>query len=104
MKTDFAIIKLKNRQYMVHKGDRIRIEKLEGKVGAKVVIDEVLLNMKNGKVYIGIPIVKGQKVEAKIAKQYKGKKIRVFKYRAKSRYRKTKGHRQNYTEIEIVKI
>lgn len=104
MKTDFAIIKLNNRQYMVHKGDKVHVEKLEGKVGEKIIINEVLLDMKNGKISIGTPMIKGRKVEAKVVKQYKGKKIKVFKYRAKSRYRKTKGHRQNYTEIEITKI
>ena len=104
MQTDFVIIKLNNRQYMVKKGDKLDVEKIEGKAGKKLTVKEVLFSQKSDKITIGTPMIKGAQVEAKIIRQFKGKKIKVFKYRAKSRYRKTKGHRQNLTQIEITKV
>lgn len=104
MGRDFVIVKMGGSQYKVSAQDKLEIEKIEGKNGDKVNFGEVLLTSKKGKVSIGTPTVKGAKVEAKILDQVKGKKIKVFKYRAKSRYRKRKGHRQQYTRIEIVKM
>lgn len=104
MDQDFAIVKIGGTQYKVSVGDQFDVAKLEGKKGGKVVFDGVLLTSRKGKVAIGTPEVKGAKVEAKILGEVKGKKIRVFKYKAKSRYRKTKGHRQKYTKIEITKV
>jgi len=104
MKNDFAIIKLNNKQHMIKDGDKIRVEKIDGKAGSKIDINEVLLMQKGDKISIGSPNIKGEKVEAKLVRQFKGKKIKIFKYKAKSRYRKRKGHRQNYTEIEITKL
>lgn len=104
MAKDFAVVKIGAAQYKVSKGDNVQVEKLDKEVGKKVVFNEVLLASKKGKLDIGTPTIKSAKVEAKIIEQYKGKKIKVFKYMAKSRYRRHKGHRQNYTKIEITKI
>ncbi len=89
---------------MVSKGEKIRVEKLSGKEGDIIKFDTVLFT-EDGKTFdIGKPYLTGKTVEAKILKQGRGKKIRVFKYKAKSRYRKRQGHRQHYTEIEMTKI
>ncbi len=100
----FAIIKTGGKQYKVSKGDKIKIEKLNAKVGDKVIFDDVLLVVEKGKVKIGTPKIKGAKVEVKVLKQEKYKKVIIFKYKAKKRYKKKQGHRQPYTEIEIIKI
>jgi len=99
-----AIIETGGKQYMVSKGEKIRVEKLSGKEGDIIKFDTVLFT-EDGKTFdIGKPYLTGKTVEAKILKQGRGKKIRVFKYKAKSRYRKRQGHRQHYTEIEMTKI
>jgi len=99
-----AIIKTGGKQYLVSPGDKIKIEKIEGKEGKEVFFKEILLLEKNKKVEIGTPLVKEAKVTAKILAQGKGKKVIVFKYKPKTRYQKKAGHRQPFTEIEITKI
>lgn len=99
-----AVIKTGGKQYLVAPGHKIKIEKLDAKEGEEVVFDQVLLLEKNKKLAIGTPLVKDAKVVAKVLKQGKGKKVIVFKYKQKTRYKKKKGHRQPYTEVEIVKI
>lgn len=104
MDKDFAIVKIGSSQYQVSKGDQLEVEKVEAEAGKKLVLTEVLLTTKKGKVTIGAPHVKGAKVEAKVLEHKKGRKVKTLKYRAKSRYRKRTGHRPMYTRIEIVKI
>jgi len=99
-----AVIRTGGKQYLISPGDKIKIEKIEGKEGKEITFKEVLLVEKNRKVEIGNPLVKGVKVVGKILKQGKGEKVVVFKYRPKKRYKKKKGHRQLFTEIEIEKI
>jgi len=89
---------------LVSPGDKIKIEKINKKEGNEVTFKDVLLVKKNRKVEVGTPMVKGAKVVGKIISQGKGKKVIVFKYRSKTRYKKKKGHRQPFTEIEITKI
>lgn len=95
-----AIFKTGGKQYYVTEGDKVYIEKLDEKENAKVTFDEVLYV--DGKV--GNPYVKGATIEAEVIKNGRGKKIKVFKYRPKKKYRKTQGHRQPYTLVEIKKI
>lgn len=96
-----AIIKTGGKQYLVSEGSIIFVEKLNASQGDKVVFDEVL--MLDGKV--GNPYVNNAKVEGVILKHGKSKKIRVFKYKSKDRSnRRTLGHRQPYTKVEIKKI
>lgn len=100
----FAVIRTGGKQYKVSKGDKIKIEKLDAKVGDKVIFDDVLLVTEKGKTKIGTPKVKGAKVETKVLEQAKHEKVVIFKYKAKKRYKKKLGHRQLYTEVEITKI
>jgi len=99
-----AIIKTGGKQYIVSPGNKIKIEKIDEKAGSEIVFHEVLLVEKNKKTEIGMPLVKGAKVTAKIVSQGKGKKLIIFKYKAKKREKTKKGHRQAYTEVEITKI
>lgn len=99
-----AIIKTGGKQYLVSPGDKIKIEKLNKKEGSEISFPEVLLLQKGKLIEVGSPSIKGAKVIGKILKHGKGKKIIVFKYKAKKRYKVKKGHRQPFTEIEITKI
>ena len=99
-----AVIKTGGKQYLVSPGDKLKIEKLDKKEGSEITFSDVLLLEKNKKVEIGDPLVKGIKVTAKILKQDKFKKVIIFKYKAKKRYKVKKGHRQPFTQVEILKI
>lgn len=99
-----AIIQTGGKQYLVKKGDKIQVEKLSGEAGSTVNFDQVLLTSNGTDVNLGKPFVSGAKVEGKVLKQGRGEKVRVFKYKAKSKYRRTIGHRQSFTEVEITKI
>ena len=99
-----AVIKTGGKQYLVSPKQKIKIEKLEKEEGSEITFNEVLLLEKNKKLEIGAPYVKGAKVIAKVIGQGRGKKVIVFKYKAKKRYKKKQGHRQAYTEVEIAKI
>jgi len=99
-----AVIKTGGKQYLVSPGDKIKIEKIDKKEGSEITFDEVLLLEKKNKLEIGNPLVKGAKVIGKIISQGKGKKVIVFKWKAKTRYKVKRGHRQPFTEVEITKI
>lgn len=99
-----AIIKTGGKQYIVEPGKKIKIEKIDKKAGDEVVFNDVLLLEKNKKLDIGTPLVAGAKVTGKVIEQGKHKKIIVFKFKAKKRYKKKQGHRQPYTEVEITNI
>jgi len=99
-----AIIKTGGKQYKVKVGDKIKIEKLLGEEGAKVIFDEVLFSGDEKGVKIGEPILKGAKVEGKILKTSKQKKVTGIKFKAKKRYKIKFGHRQTMTQVEITKI
>ncbi|PIP17714.1 MAG: 50S ribosomal protein L21 [Parcubacteria group bacterium CG_4_10_14_0_8_um_filter_35_7] len=101
-----AVIKTGGKQYKVSPGDKIKIEKIEGKKGDEVEFDEVLLiSDEEGKdVRIGNPYLKDAKVKAEILEQGRAKKITVVKYKRKIRYRRKVGYRQSYTKIEVKKI
>ncbi len=100
----YAIIRTGGKQYRVSEGDVLNVEKLNVEEGQEVVFDEVLTVVNDGDVKAGAPTVAGAKVTAKVAKQGKADKIFVFKYRAKSNYRKRQGHRQPFTQVEITSI
>lgn len=99
----YAVIKTGGKQYRVSEGDKIRVEKLPGDVGAEISFDEVLM-VGGDKVAVGTPIVSGASVKAKIVAQDRGKKIIVFKYRRRKNYRRKTGHRQPYTELVITGV
>ncbi|MCI1821241.1 MAG: 50S ribosomal protein L21 [Megasphaera sp.] len=100
----YAIIKTGGKQYRVAEGDKIFIEKLAVPAESEVIFDEVLAVVNDGDVKIGSPVVQGAKVTAKVLEHGKEKKILVFKYRAKSNYRRRQGHRQPFTKVVIEKI
>jgi large subunit ribosomal protein L21 len=100
----YAVIEACGKQYKVTKGDVVFFEKLEAEEGKKVTFDKVVLLSDEGKVEVGAPYVKGIKVEGKVVAHGKGKKIVVFKYKAKKNYRRKQGHRQPYTKVEITAI
>ena len=100
----YAIIESCGKQYKVTEGDLVFFEKLDAEEGKKVTFDKIVLVSDNGKVQVGTPYVKGVKVEGKVVSHGKGKKIIVFKMKAKKNYRRTQGHRQPYTKVEITGI
>ncbi|CUN73715.1 MULTISPECIES: 50S ribosomal protein L21 [Mitsuokella] len=100
----YAIIKTGGKQYKVAEGDVIMVEKLAAGEGEAVVFDQVLTVVNDADVKIGTPVVEGAKVTGKVEAQGKDKKILVFKYKAKSNYRKRQGHRQPFTKVVIEKI
>lgn len=100
----FAIIETGSKQYKVAEGAKIKIEKLEGEEDAAVVFDKVLLVTNGDTVEIGAPYLVGKTVEGKVLRQARSKKVIVFKYHSKTRQRKKKGHRQNFTEVQITKV
>ena len=97
----YAIIRAGGKQYRVEKGDVVRVERLEGAVGSKVTLDEVLLVGGGDDVRVGSPKVAGASVEGTVVEQDRGAKIRVFKYKKRKHYRRTRGHRQHVTAVRI---
>ena len=100
----YAIIESCGKQYKVSEGDVVFFEKLDAEAGKKVSFDKVVLVSDDKKVEVGSPYVKGVKVEGKVVEHGKAKKIIVYKYKAKKNYRRTQGHRQPFTKVEITKI
>jgi large subunit ribosomal protein L21 len=99
----YAVIKTGGKQYRVSEGDRLRVEKLEGAVGDKLEVSEVLM-LGGEKVAVGAPLVAGAKVNFQIIAQGLGKKIIVFKMRRRKRFRRKNGHRQPFTELKVTGI
>ena len=101
-----AIIKTGGKQYQVKQGDVLKIEKLpKAKVGGKVIFDKVLAVVDDkDKITLGKPYITKAKVEAKLLREFKDKKVTVIKYKAKIRYKRTLGHRQHKAEVKIEKI
>ena len=100
----YAIIKTGGKQYRVAEGDVITIEKLEAAANDSVTFEEVLTVVNDGDVKVGAPLVNGAKVTGTVLEHGKGKKIVVYKYKAKKNYRRKQGHRQPYTKVEITSI
>lgn len=99
-----AIIKTGGKQYLVKPGDKIKIEKIDKKEDSEITFKEVLLLEKGKKMELGNPLIKGAKVTGKITRHGKNKKVIIFKYKPKTRYKVKKGHRQPFTEVEIKTI
>ncbi len=99
----FAVIQTGGKQYRVAQGDRLRVEKLPGDVGASVTFDKVLL-IGGESVKVGTPLVSGAKVSAEIVAQGRDKKVIVFKFRRRKNYRRKAGHRQPFTELKITGV
>lgn len=100
----YAIIETGGKQFKVQEGDTLKVELLDAEVGQAVEIDKVLLVNKDGQVQVGNPFIAGAKVTLKVQEHGKGKKIIVFKYKAKKNYRRKQGHRQPFTKVVVEKI
>jgi len=100
----FAVIETGGKQYRVTPGMKLKVEKLGAEEGSSFTFDKVLLRADGDSVEVGAPYLGDAKVEAKVLRDGREKKKIVFKYHSKTRYRKKKGHRQHYSEVEIVKI
>ena len=100
----YAVIKTGGKQYRVVAGEKLKVEQIAADIGAEVVLGEVLLLADGDNVTMGAPLVSGAAVTAKVVSHGRGDKVRIFKMRRRKHYRKNQGHRQNYTEIEIVGI
>lgn len=100
----FAVIKTGGKQYLVSKGDVLDVEKLDKKEKDKIEFDEVLMVADDKDVTMGTPFISGKKVKAEVLKEYKDKKVVGVKHKAKKRYTKKFGHRQQYTQIKITEL
>ena len=100
----YAIIETGGKQYQVEEGQSIFVEKLNVEEGSKVSFDKVLLVSKDGDIKVGSPLVEGAKVEGTVKRHGRGKKVIIFKFKAKKNYRKKKGHRQPFTKVKIESI
>jgi large subunit ribosomal protein L21 len=100
----YAVIMSGGKQYRVAEGDVVRVEKLEVESGAPVEFKDVLLVKTDAKTFIGQPVVEGASVQGVLEAQGKDDKVLVFKYKAKKQYRRTRGHRQQHSQVRIEKI
>ena len=99
-----AVVETGGKQYKVAVGDKLKVEKLAAEAGADVSLDRVLMVADGDNVSVGKPVVEGSSVTAKVVSHGKHDKIKVFKMKRRKGYRKTQGHRQQYTELEITAI
>ncbi len=100
----YAVIKTGGKQYKVVAGERLKVEKIVGDVGATVVIDKVLMISDDANTTIGAPLIAGATVSATVLSHGRADKVMIFKFRRRKHYRKTQGHRQSFTEIQIGEI
>ena len=100
----YAVVATGGKQYKVEEGEVLRCEKLAGEIGDEVVFDQVLMVSDGEDVRIGQPVVEGATVKGSIVEQGKNKKILVFKYKRRKRYRRKQGHRQPFTAVKISAI
>jgi large subunit ribosomal protein L21 len=100
----YAVVETGGKQYRVAAGQQVDVEKLDGQEGDEVTLDRVLLVAADGQTTVGTPTVAGARVLATIDRQFKDDKVIVFKFKAKKRYSRTRGHRQRLTRLSIREI
>jgi large subunit ribosomal protein L21 len=100
----YAVVKTGGKQYRVSAGEKLRIEQIGAEVGQEIVLDQVLMVADGEALKLGAPLVSGATVKARVLSHGRGDKVHIFKMRRRKHYRKSQGHRQNYTEIEILGI
>ena len=100
----YAVVRSGGKQYRVTPGQTIRLEKVAGEIGSKVELSEVLLVDNDGNIQVGAPLVANARIEATVVEHDRAKKIIVFKKKRKKQYRRTQGHRQDYTAVRIDSI
>ena len=99
-----AVIKTGGKQYKVSVGDTLKVEKLTAKEGETIKIDNVLALVDGENTTIGAPLVKGANIDVSVVAHCKHDKVKIFKMKRRKHYKKSQGHRQNYTELKIEKI
>ncbi len=99
-----AVIQTGGKQYRVSEGDSLRVEKLDAEAGSSLEISEVLLVSDGDTVKIGTPYLDGGKVTAEVTEHGRGDKVEIIKFKRRKKYRRTQGHRQDYTELKITGI
>ena len=102
--TMYAVIKTGGKQYRVSAGEKLKVEQIPADIGAEITLDQVLFLANGENVTMGAPLVSGATVTAKVVAHGRGEKVHIYKMRRRKHYRKSQGHRQNYTEIEILGI
>ncbi len=100
----YAIIQIAGKQYKVSEGDKVTVARLDAEAGKTIKVTDVLLASDGKKVAIGTPLVAGAEVTIKVTEHNRAPKIRVAKFKSKSKYRKVQGHKQPQTVIEVTKI
>ena len=100
----YAVIKAGGHQYKASEGDELVVERLPYEVGAQVELDEIYLLADEDDIWVGKPTVDGAKVRATVVEEFRGPKIRIFKFKPKIRYRRRMGHRQTYMRLRIDEI
>ena len=96
-----AVVKTGGKEYRISKGDLIRVEKMEGKVGDQVTMQDILMISDEDKVQVGNPFLTNAVITGEIVQQVRGKKVLIYKMKRRKNYRRTKGHRQNYTYVRV---
>jgi large subunit ribosomal protein L21 len=97
----YAVIKTGGKQYRVSAGEKLKVESLPAEVGSEITLDQVLMVGEGDSVKMGSPVLAGASVKATVIAHGRGEKVHIFKMRRRKHYRKSQGHRQNYTEIQI---
>jgi large subunit ribosomal protein L21 len=100
----YAVVETGGKQYRVAVGDKLKVEKLDVEEGANIQLDRVLMVCNDGKVEVGTPVLEGTAVGATVITQGRDEKIKVFKFKRRTKYRRTQGHRQAFTQLEIISI
>jgi large subunit ribosomal protein L21 len=100
----YAVVRTGGKEYRISKGDIIRVEKLEGKIGDPVTLSDVLMVSQEGETRVGAPQLSDSVVTGEIVQQVKGRKTLIFKMRRRKNYRRLRGHRQNYTYVKVNEI
>ena len=100
----YAVIKTGGKQYRVTPGEKLKVEQIPADIGSEIVLDQVLMVADGETLKVGAPLVAGATVKATVVAHGRGDKIKIFKMRRRKHYRKTQGHRQNFTEIRIETI
>ena len=97
----YAVVKTGGKEYRISKGDVIRVEKMEGRVGDQVSMKDVLMVSREGQMQLGNPLLASAVITGEIVQEVKGKKTVTYKMKRRKNYRRTKGHRQTYTYIRV---
>ncbi|MEQ8662984.1 MAG: 50S ribosomal protein L21 [Gammaproteobacteria bacterium] len=100
----YAVIKTGGKQYRVSAGDKLNVETLASEPGSEIQFDQVLMVADGDNVDVGAPFVDGARVTATVVEHGRGEKIRIVKFKRRKHYRRTMGHRQNYTRVEITGV